>query len=379
MENKKFFFAVATLISTIIGAGIFAMPYAFARAGFWPSLIVFIILAAVNIVIMLMYGEVMLRTIGLHHEATGYAGRYLGKPGRVVMLLANLTGMYGGLLIYIIAGGDFLRSAFGDSVSLAPLGWGIVFFGVCAIFVIIGLHFVSKADLVFAALFIGVVVAIFFLASPKISGANFTTVNLAQILFPFGVIIFSLSGVASITLLNNILKGQAHRLGRAILWGGLIATVINLVFTIAILGLGGAQTTPDSVGTVQQYLPPLTSLTLAIFGLVAVATSFFITGLILRNMYMFDYKLNRGWALLLTLAFPIAFFFLDITGFIGTISFVGSITGGLTGIIYVLMYRRARLVGRRQPEFQIKFPVWVQGVVLFVYVLAIAYEVIRLF
>lgn len=379
MPNKKFFFAVATLVSAIVGAGIFAMPYAFARAGFWASLVVFLVLAGINIVIMLMYAEVMLRTQGIHHEATGYAKTYLGRPGRIVMLFANLLGMYGGLLIYIIAGGDFLRSVFGSGAPLTPLIWGIIFFGICAIFVIMGLRAVAKADLIFMALFIILVAVIFILAVPKISSANFAAVDLTQILFPFGVIIFSLSGSAAITLMNNILKGQAHKLGKAVLWGSVIATAISLVFTIAILGLGGLQTTSDSVGTVRQYLPSIASLAMAIFGLLAVSTSFLIYSLVLRDMYMFDYKIKRGWALLLTLIFPIAFFFFDVTGFIAAISFVGSLTGGLTGIIYVLMYRQAKVKGQRQPEFQVNFPVWIQGVVLFVYILAIAYEVIKLF
>ncbi len=379
MENKKFFFAVATLVSTIIGAGIFALPYAFARAGFWPSLLIFGILAAVSIIIMLMYGEVMLRTEGIQHESTGYAGIYLGKVGRVFMLAINLLGVYGGLLIYIIGGGDFLRAVFGPETSLSPLIWGIVFFGVVACFVIMGMHFVSKADLAFSILFVVLVTVIFVLAAPKISVANFSTGDFSQILFPFGVIIFSLSGSAAIALINNILKGQARSLKSAIVWGGVIAAVINLVFTVAVLGLGGAGVAPDSVETVRQFLPPFASLALAIFGLLAVGTSFFIFGLIMRNMYMFDFKIRRGWAVLLTLIFPIVFFCLGVNNFVSTISFVGSITGGLTGIMYVLMYRRARVTGKRPPEYSINFPVWVQGIVLFMYVLAIAYEIVQLF
>jgi hypothetical protein len=259
------------------------------------------------------------------------------------------------------------------------LVWGIIFFGVCAILVILGLHTVAKADVIFAALFVVLVTVIATLAAPRIASVNFTTGDITQILFPFGVIIFALGGTAAITLLNNILKGQAHRLGRAIVWGSVIATVISLVFTLAVLGLGGAQTTPDSLGTVQQHLPPIASLAMAIFGLAAMGTTFLTYSLVLRDMYMFDYKLKRGLALFLTLIFPLAFFFLNMTSFVGAISFVGSVTGGLSGILYVLMYRRARVIGRRQPEFQISFPLWIQAVVLFVYVLAMAYEVARLF
>lgn len=379
MENKKFFFAVATLVSTIIGAGIFALPYAFARAGFWPSLLVFGILAAVSIIIMLMYGEVILRTEGIQHESTGYAGTYLGKMGRRIMLATNLLSVYGGLLIYIIAGGDFLRAVFGPEASLSPLIWGIIFFGIVSCFVIMGMHFVSKADLVFLVLFVVLVTILLVLAVPKISVANFSTSDFSQILFPFGVIIFSLSGSAAIALINNILKGQARSLKSAIVWGGAIAAVISLVFTVAVLGLGGAEVASDSVETVRQFLPPLSSLALAIFGLLAVGTTFFIFGLIMRNMYMFDFKIKRGWAVLLTLIFPIVLFCLGVNDFVSTISFVGSVTGGLTGIMYVLMYRRAQSTGKRSPEYSIDFPIWVQGIILFIYVLAIAYEIVRLF
>ncbi len=379
MPNKKFFFAVAALVGTIIGAGIFAMPYAFAKAGLVPSLIVFGVLAGVNIVIMLMYGEVILRTPGIQHECTGYTGQYLGRPGRWLMLVVNLVGTYGALLVFIIGGSDFLRRLLGPSTTLSPVWAGVIFFVVCSALVVWGLRAVAKVDLVFMFLFIGVVGLITAWAAPKIQLANFATGDLTQILFPFGIIIFALTGATTLPMMNNLLRGQAHQFGKAIIWGGVIATIITLVFTIAILGLGGAQTTSDAIGTVQQTLPTSASLALAIFGLVALGTSFLSSGLMLRDMFMFDYRIKRRLAVVLVLLVPLGLFLLDLTGFVGTISFIGAVTGGLTGIIYVILYRQARIKGQRRPEFQINFPAWVQGTVLFVYVLAITYEVLKLF
>ena len=76
--NKPFLEAVATLIGTMVGAGVLGIPYVFARAGFVTGLIDLIILGTAIVFIYLYLGEVVLRTKG-NHQLTGYAEKYLGK------------------------------------------------------------------------------------------------------------------------------------------------------------------------------------------------------------------------------------------------------------------------------------------------------------
>jgi len=55
--------AIALLVGTIIGAGIFGIPYVIAQAGFLTGLITLGVLGTAVIILYLYLGEVILRTI----------------------------------------------------------------------------------------------------------------------------------------------------------------------------------------------------------------------------------------------------------------------------------------------------------------------------
>jgi len=70
---------------------------------------------------------------------------------------------------------------------------------------------------------------------------------------------------------------------------------------------------------------------------------------------------------------------MNIAGFVSAISFVGSVTGGLSAILIIMMYRRARISGQKEPEYKVKVPKPMLGLIIVVYVLAIGYEIYSLF
>ena len=47
MRNIYLFESIATLVGTIIGAGILGIPYVFSQAGFWTGTVVLIVVALV--------------------------------------------------------------------------------------------------------------------------------------------------------------------------------------------------------------------------------------------------------------------------------------------------------------------------------------------
>ena len=62
---------LGTLVGMIFGAGVFALPYSFAKAGvLWGSVLFFIAMFFM-VVLHLMYGEVAYLTDG-QHRFTGY-------------------------------------------------------------------------------------------------------------------------------------------------------------------------------------------------------------------------------------------------------------------------------------------------------------------
>jgi len=76
----------------------------------------------------------------------------------------------------------------------------------------------------------------------------------------------------------------------------------------------------------------------AAFGFLAVATSYFMTGLNLRSTFEYDYRLRRTLAWFLTVMVPLAAVVLGVNDFVSTISFTGAVFGGVTSVIVALLY-----------------------------------------
>ena len=95
--SKEFFYATAVLIGTIVGAGMFGIPYVVAQSGFLIGVIFLLLLTGVSLLIHLIYGEIVCRT-KKKHRLVGYAEHYLGKCRKKIITISVLTGFYGSLL-----------------------------------------------------------------------------------------------------------------------------------------------------------------------------------------------------------------------------------------------------------------------------------------
>ena len=105
-------------------------------------------------------------------------------------------------------------------------------------------------------------------------------------------------------------------------------------------------------------------------------TSFLILGLALKDMYGFDYGLNKTLSWALTCLVPLVVFISGIRGFIQVIGFAGAITGGLQGILIILMHHRARHRGERKPEFTISRAVALSAILALIFLLGIIYQIL---
>ena len=125
--NNTFIKSTAILIGTTIGAGIFGVPYAIAQIGFIPGLVYLLVIGGLMILLNLMYGEIVLRTLG-DHQLTCYSQIYFGKKGKTIAALVMLVGLYGALLAYLIQIGVFAYGLLGVG---SPWIWSMVFFSRC--------------------------------------------------------------------------------------------------------------------------------------------------------------------------------------------------------------------------------------------------------
>ena len=140
---NRLLLATATLIGTIVGVGMFGLPYVASRAGVGVVVAYLVILGAVVILIHLLYGEVVLRTRG-QHRLVGYAERYLGFTGKALATLVFFFGLYGALLAYMVLGGEFLSFLLGGNV--APFLAGLLLLAAAAYLVGRGLRTIGLTE-----------------------------------------------------------------------------------------------------------------------------------------------------------------------------------------------------------------------------------------
>ncbi len=350
MRKKRLFRAIATLVGCVIGAGILGIPYVVAKAGFITGLVNIIGIGLILLLIHLYLGEVVLRTKG-NHQLTGYAEKYTGKIGKYFMFISMIIGIYGAIIAYTMGGGEALASILGWNSLLGS----IIFFGVLAWLVYIGLNAIEKSEAFVIPIVIIIVLLIFFLALPRINLINLSGFSFSKILIPYGVVLFAFLGTAAIPEMKEELVKYKKDLKKAVIIGSLIPLVIYILFAISIVGVLGVNTHEIGALGLAAILGNKMVFIGALFALLAMATSFLALGLALKELFWYDYGLRKNTSWLLACFVPFLLFLLlrNIVSFITVLNITGVITGAIIGILIVLMALNAKKKSERKPEFSI--------------------------
>jgi len=362
MKNTKLLLeAIATLVGTVIGAGILGMPYIVATSGFWTGIVVIIVLGLVTTLLYLYLGEIVLRTKGLH-QLTGYAEKYLGKTGKELMAISMMIGIYGALTAYIIGEGKSISNLFGfNGLTVDILGlnissgaaFGFAFFIIVSIVVYLGIDAVGKSEMYLLPTYVGAILLICLFSIKHVDPVNFTSFDLSKILIPYGVVLFAFLGATAIPQMSEEIRKNKKLMKKAILIGMSIPFFVYLLFTLFVVGVTGINTTEVATIGLGGLLGPIMFVFGNIFAIFAMATSFLALGLALQEMYEYDYKLKRKLSWLLTCIPPLIIALSGITSFTKVIGLGGTIAGGIDGVLIALMAYKAKKLGDRKPEYQI--------------------------
>lgn len=338
--NKVFWSTAFTLTGTIIGAGILGLPYVFAKSGFFIGLLWLIVLGGIMVLMNLYLGEVTLRTKE-NHQLAGYARIYLGKWGSRIMFFAMVFGVYSALLAYLIGEGESFSQLLGFGT---PLIWGIVFWIVMTFLLGQGLKELKKVETWGVLAIIALVLGIFVYFLPSVDYTNFFFIGKSHLFLPIGVVLFALLGFTSIPELRREIEGDEKKFKKAILIGSLIPVGLYVLFSMVFIGVLGVDVT--EVATLS-FGPFVT-----ILGIFTMLTSFFVLSFSLKDLYEADYGLSKANIFVLTSLLPLALFLivtiLRWDSFIEVIGIGGVVSGGLTGILILLMNRKAKKVDKRR-------------------------------
>ena len=372
LRDQKFRQATALLVSTMVGVGIFGIPFAFAKAGVWIGSIWLIALAGLTGLYNLMFAEVPLRTQGTHQIA-GYASIWLGPWARRVTCLANALSGYGALLAYMIIVGEFLHNVLSRYIAINPDWYSLIFAVGWSLLVLVRLRTVAVVDQVMMILF-GLTVAIILgFGIPHINLGNFRQITWEYWFLPYGIIMFALSGANSIPLQRQLLTGREKLLRPAIITAVALVALLYLVFAFTVAGVSGEVTTPDAIGGLYDILGPGIVVLGSLFGIMTISTSFLMMAEGLHEMFHIDYKVPTISAWLMVIVPPLLFFGSGLRNFIDVIGLVGSVAVGLLSIIVLGTWLKSRRFVLRQPEWNLRLPAVTAWGLMIVFMAGIIY------
>ncbi|MBT4445850.1 amino acid permease [archaeon] len=365
-ENSKMLKATAVLTGTVIGAGILGIPYVVAKTGMLYGSAIIIIIGIVFLFLNLFLAEISLRTKG-DHQLSGYMEKYLGRYGKIAMTFSMMVGIYGALTAYLIGEGESIKalimqipglSSLLPGIFLEPITLSIIFFVICTIIVSMGVEEMGKAELVVVGFMLLVLLLISAFSIPKIQSSFLTYSNAKEILFPLGVIIFAFIGSAGIPEMKEILKKDKKKFKTAVIIGTITPIALYLFFCLAVIGTVGIANfenlaANERIATIAlgYYIGPIMGAFANILAILAMFTSFITLGVALVEMYNYDYHIPRSWSIILTVSVPLFALLFNLTTFISALAITGIFAGGIDGILIVLAYWKAKLLGKRKPEF----------------------------
>ena len=330
-----FFKAVFMLVGTTIGAGFFALPYVFSLSGPTVSIIGLIVLTAVTLTLNLFYTRTILKTKG-DHQLPGYAKHWLGKKGKRLALLAITLSTSGALFAYVILGGDFLSLYFNQRPSIFhPL----LFFLLGSVFILRGIRSISKVEEYLTLALVILAIGIPLSGIEFFQFENLEIVPTSRLAF-YGPVLFSLSGLAVIPEVEEILRKKRHLLSKVVFLGTIIPAVVYLIFGLGVFLISGAATTVDALSGLIGWSPKLVKIG-ALVGILATFTSFLSLGNVLKEVFYRDLKVSSRTASHLALLPAFLAVFASTGWFLEIISLTGSITIGFTGVVVCAVSLRA--------------------------------------
>ena len=336
-DKRQFWLASADLVGSIIGVGIFGVPYAISRVGLVPALAFFFVLGGIQLLQHFYLAEAAMACPD-KLRLSGLVARYVGPRARWVAAVANVCGLWVGMVAYIIVGGEFLanllRPFVGGEVFAYQIAWAL---GATAV-IYFSLNVVTRLGFVTVSALILAFLLIFARSIPAVRGVNLVLFDIKDVFLPYGVLLFSLSGYPAILEMEDILEGKHERYRRAVLVGSLVGAFLTLAFGLVVFGVTGAATTEDAVTGLKAVLGGNIATLAALLGFLAIVNCYLRVGVYLRHTFQYDFKLRRPFAWLLATAVPVGVFLLGTKSFVSMISFSGAVFGGVTAIMIVLLY-----------------------------------------
>lgn len=361
-KKIEIYFAASTILAgTILGAGIFSLPYIFSQSG---SLIFLFYLALATIICTithLIFGESLLRTKE-EHRFIGLAEIYLGPWAKKLVTLTTFISVGGCLLAYLILGGQFIYNFFNIIGQPIDLNLAVLLLWLLgSLGVILGIRFISFGEAIGVILILILIFGFFILGVPHLNLAGVPLMNFKEFFLPYGVLLFALSGGSAVPEIFNYFRKKSltpHEINfkKPIILGSIAPAFLYLIFVLGAIGILGAHNISWDVVPQLVAKNPILGMATDLLGLVLIITSYFILAFNFKNSLILDLKLQPKIAWLIPVVLPLLLYQLGIHNFIKVIGFLGAFILGIESLLNFLIHKKAQTKGNQTPPYLIKIP-----------------------
>lgn len=320
------------LISTVIGIGIFALPYTFLQSGLWFIFWLFFWIFGFSFLYYL-YANLLSQAEQVENFP-GILAEFLHQKARIFGWFLDLISYGIVLLIYFLVAGEFLSLIFPEfSFQQARLIFALVsfFIGILAL-----LKF-AKLESILSILMIvfTIILSFYFLFLKESVNINFSN----NPLFAYGSIIFAYAGLSIVPILYDLLKSKKKIFQVSLLSYSIIA-LLYLFFSFSVVNFFGNTINDLSLRSFVEVLPENFLILLIILVLINILTTAASMIFYLKRGLENEFYLKNWQANLFLLVWVIFLAFLPKFNFISLVNLVGEVFLGLEFLLLVIIAYR---------------------------------------
>lgn len=363
---------ILLVAGTSIGAGMLALPLSTGVAGFFPSMILFVVCFAYMLLSLFLLLEANLYSTELEANIISMAQARLGGIGQVLAWSSFMLLLYAAVAAYCSAGGSLIAKLVGGTIhyDMSPHAGATLFVIVFGLVIFCGTTLVDYLNRV---LMIGLLISYLSLAlfvSPHVKWSHLTVENPSYLWAAVPIVILSFTSHIILPSLRTYLGNNLAHLKKVLLVGSVLPLLCYVVWQFVVIGvLPTAHLVAISTGA-----HPIASLTSALkkdlglvwiafavgsFSFFALVTSFLGAALSLCDFLADGFQikkttLGRVMLIMLTLLPPYLFALYFPKGFMIALSYAGVFVAVLYGILPPWMVWKARYVERLPAPFHVK-------------------------
>lgn len=263
------------------------------------------------------------------------------------MLFAMIFGIYSALIAYLVGGGQNLSNFFIGNLNYS-IFFAIISWATMTYFLKKGIEGLKKIETYGMLTVIFIVIGLFLWFIPQLSFSNLKTIQINNFFTPFSVTLFALLGFSCIPALRKEIKGEEKLLKKAIITGVFISIVLYIVFSFIFVGVFGSKI--SEVATVSS------GRVISLLGAFTILTSYFVLSFVLKDIFILDLKKSKFISFIFVSIIPLCLYliisYFELFDFASILGIGGIISGGLTGIMILIMSMNAKKTSKLKPEYE---------------------------